>query len=286
MNDLFFIDYEAKVMLTDTLGMRPDTELAHRRLCDFIWATGEPPADNIETIQDIGRIKQQDYMRIRGELEMKGWLVENGKFTHKGTVKTMNRCIEKHAKKVAAGQAGAAGRWDATAKRPHEYLDSTALAEPKRPECQSQSQSQSVKTLPPGFDEFWKAYPRKVGKIKAQAAWKKISKPIATLPAILSAIESQKKSEQWRKENGQFIPHPTTWLNEGRWLDEAVQLNNTRPAHWPRKNDVALYAKDKGDDKGAWVSWYQYQSKKDFKNPGGMLIDWKIAIGEWLAKQR
>ena len=32
-----------------------------------------------------------------------------------------------------------------------------------------------------------------------------------------SAME---KSEQWKKDDGQFIPHPTTFLNGERWNDE------------------------------------------------------------------
>ena len=37
---------------------------------------------------------------------------------------------------------------------------------------------------------------------------------------MLSAIDTQKKSDQWKKDNGQFIPNPTTWLNQRRWEDE------------------------------------------------------------------
>lgn len=27
------------------------------------------------------------------------------------------------------------------------------------------------------------------------------------------------QNEQWRKDNGQYIPNPATWLNQGRWDD-------------------------------------------------------------------
>lgn len=37
---------------------------------------------------------------------------------------------------------------------------------------------------------------------------------------MLAAIAVQAKSPGWTKENGQFIPNPATWLNEGRWQDE------------------------------------------------------------------
>lgn len=69
------------------------------------------------------------------------------------------------------------------------------------------------------FDRFWAIYPKKVGKQAAFRAFKAAIKK-ASIEAMLAAIEKQKQSEQWRKDNGQFIPHPTTWLNQGRWDDE------------------------------------------------------------------
>ena len=36
---------------------------------------------------------------------------------------------------------------------------------------------------------------------------------------ILAAIDIQKRSVQWTKDSGQFIPHPATWLNGERWSD-------------------------------------------------------------------
>jgi len=130
-------------MLTDTLGMRPDTELAHRRLCDLIWATGEPPSDNTDSLTDICRVKPQDWMRVRGELMTKGWLVENGKFTHKGTIKTLIRCRERHQKKIDAANAGANGRWGANRVRTESGRIATASTPvAMRSDSQSQPQSQ------------------------------------------------------------------------------------------------------------------------------------------------
>lgn len=68
------------------------------------------------------------------------------------------------------------------------------------------------------FEIFWNAYPRKAGsKQKAMAAFKKIGVPLQTL---LQAIEKQKRSSQWTKDGGRFIPHPATWLNGSRWEDD------------------------------------------------------------------
>ena len=67
------------------------------------------------------------------------------------------------------------------------------------------------------FERFWSVYPRKVGKQSAKRAFEKVKVPIETL---VTAIERQKCSDQWTRDNGQYIPHPTTWLNQGRWDDE------------------------------------------------------------------
>jgi phage replication O-like protein O len=77
-----------------------------------------------------------------------------------------------------------------------------------------------------GFERFWKIYPRKVGKIKAIKAWER-AKTKADSEEIIKAVEKQKKSTQWKKDNGQYIPHPTTWLNEGRWMDELPEKKST-----------------------------------------------------------
>lgn len=74
-----------------------------------------------------------------------------------------------------------------------------------------------TRTRDGAFDEFWKAYPRKVGK---EAARKAFAKAQVDLGTILSAVEAQKRSAQWQKDGGQYIPNPATWLNQGRWEDE------------------------------------------------------------------
>ena len=78
------------------------------------------------------------------------------------------------------------------------------------------------------FLEFWKHYPKKVGKGAAYKSWKKIKSPKETLAKILIALVWQKKSENWTKENGQFIPHPQTYLNQSRWEDEEYKKPEQR----------------------------------------------------------
>ena len=73
------------------------------------------------------------------------------------------------------------------------------------------------------FEQFWAAYPRKVGKGDARKSWRKIEGVPSLLTKILSSIAAQKKWPQWTKDGGQFIPHPSTWLNQKRWLDGGIE---------------------------------------------------------------
>lgn len=75
------------------------------------------------------------------------------------------------------------------------------------------------------FELFWKAYPRKVGKDAARKAFDKRKPDDKLLGDMVKAIEVHKTTEDWRKADGQFIPHPATWINHGRWMDEVAGMN-------------------------------------------------------------
>ncbi len=69
------------------------------------------------------------------------------------------------------------------------------------------------------FCRFWRAYPRRVGKIAAERAWANATK-IASANAIIAAAEAFAPTGE---AQGKFCPHPATWLNQGRWEDEVIQ---------------------------------------------------------------
>jgi hypothetical protein len=73
-----------------------------------------------------------------------------------------------------------------------------------------------------GFKSFWIAYPRKKSKGQAEKAWRKLRPPDAMQAGILQALERAKRSEDWKKDNGKFIPYPATWLNAKGWEDEDI----------------------------------------------------------------
>lgn len=91
---------------------------------------------------------------------------------------------------------------------------------------------EAQKELADRFNRFWAAYPRHVGKAVALKSFEKIHPDEETLTAMLTAIEWQRNTRQWRENNGQFIPHPSTWLNQRRWEDERpVQAKPSAPRY-------------------------------------------------------
>lgn len=81
---------------------------------------------------------------------------------------------------------------------------------------------------PPGFDEFWTGYPRKVGKPSALKAWKRIP-PTQHLP-LTAGLSRWKRYWQASRTAAEHIPHPATWLNDRRWEDEIPTASVGPPA--------------------------------------------------------
>jgi|688.fasta_scaffold449240_2 hypothetical protein len=89
--------------------------------------------------------------------------------------------------------------------------------EEEEKETETETETETEGPIP--FEQFWQAYPRRIGKGNAEKAWEKHGCS-ALLPQILTAVRKCKVSADWTKDAGQFIPHPATWLNRKGWEDE------------------------------------------------------------------
>ena len=74
----------------------------------------------------------------------------------------------------------------------------------------------------PSFDQFWSAYPKKVAKAAAQKAWTKLSPDDGLVNRIMDSLRKLKGSDEWKRDDGRYIPHASTWLNGRRWEDEVT----------------------------------------------------------------
>lgn len=97
--------------------------------------------------------------------------------------------------------------------------------------------------LPPGFAAFWAIYPRKrrVAKSVCLKKWK-LHKLEAIAETIVADVKRQAESEQWTKDDGQYAPMPSTYLNQRRWEDaESIDANKVPDFKGERQDDVFLH---------------------------------------------
>jgi hypothetical protein len=84
------------------------------------------------------------------------------------------------------------------------------------------------------FNDFWKAYPRKVGKQAAAKAFQAAAKANTSHSAaiVAAAMAYGQSVAKWPKDRQEYVPHPATWLNQGRFDDD--------PAEWARNEPKTL----------------------------------------------
>lgn len=110
--------------------------------------------------------------------------------------------------------------------RKHREKKRKEVEKNRREQRHSNGSVTNCNTSVTSFNTFWKIYPKKQGKQPAQRSWNKLNPSPELLTTILSAVERHKKTVQWQKDNGQFIPLPATWLNQRRWDDE-IEVSKT-----------------------------------------------------------
>lgn len=102
------------------------------------------------------------------------------------------------------------------------------------------------------FKKFYKKYPKKVKKQTVEK-WFEKNKPSNELfSSMLHSLEQFRASKDWQKDGGQYIPYPSTWLNQKRWEDEGTEeiqenkLNNSNKREYKENDLNNLYANKGG----------------------------------------
>lgn len=88
------------------------------------------------------------------------------------------------------------------------------------------------------FLEFWENYPRKIGKPKAEKTFKQLKE--ADIPLVLEGLARYNRYWLEKGTELQYIPHPVTWLNQQRWLDELSSKNVDTHAEYLKKVHAGL----------------------------------------------
>lgn len=89
------------------------------------------------------------------------------------------------------------------------------------------------------FESFWSCYPKKIGKGKAKEKFI----ILANNNDPETIIKGASAYAEWCNRNQQepqFIPHPTTWLNQERWSDELIDkaLPTVQKTAWQTEREV------------------------------------------------
>lgn len=105
------------------------------------------------------------------------------------------------------------------------------------------------------FDDFWNRYPRKVGK---EATRKALEKAVRQYGANVILGGLDRMISDPNLPDKQFLPHPATWLNQGRWEDEPY------PDRVSEVGGKFVRPAAEGPGRGDWKRWYHDQGDHSF----------------------
>jgi uncharacterized protein YdaU (DUF1376 family) len=181
----------------------------YRQMLDTYYLSEEPlPLDEARLMRSLC-VRNADEMQAVKNLLADFFLPSDAGYLHKRCTKEIAAF---HAKSAAA-KASAEARWHREESKPN------AKAMRTHSEGNANHKPITNKELTSAFASFWDAYPKKKNKGIAEKAFAKVKPDAELLQTILMAVEGARQSADWLKSDGQFIPHPATWLNARGWED-------------------------------------------------------------------
>lgn len=127
---------------------------------------------------------------------------------------------------------------DMTATRPQQHRDNIN----KNDKNDKNDKNERIKRhmCDDKFNEFWDVYPNKKAKKVAKASWDKIQPDETLADIIIDSVIRYKRSYDWIKENGKYVPMPSTFLNQERWEDEVNEYEPPKPTTGNQFIDIYL----------------------------------------------
>jgi uncharacterized protein YdaU (DUF1376 family) len=247
---LAFLKFYGSDFLNATASWTMEERGIYLTLLWYAWVNGGLPGD-IDRIDRMAPGAKACWSVLEGKFPMS----PDG--MRRNPRQERDRAIMRDRSDSAAerGRKGAAQRWQghgsshAVAMQQPSDLDGYAMAS-QSSEFRDQSSevraSESEKThtlgvaehvpnnsqarlrMPEGaLERLWGMFPRRVGKRKALALLERAIRDYATeweMEALDDAVEVFREhiarmATQYRNTEPQFIPHPATWLAQGRYLD-------------------------------------------------------------------
>jgi DNA polymerase III gamma/tau subunit len=105
---------------------------------------------------------------------------------------------------------------------------SQPLQDRSRKVCENTVNTETTREYIDRFEIFWKKYPKKVSKPSALKSWSKMKPSQELLEKMLIAIDQQGLPSR----DMQFVPNPSTWLNNERWEDQVTAKLVSKIPYW------------------------------------------------------
>ena len=172
------------------------------------------------------------------------------------------RCEDGIAKfhgKSASARASAMARWSSK----HKEVDANAIPTQSEGNANHKpitNNHKPIKNIQPiGFDIFWSAYNKKVGKPNSIKQWAKINPDSELLKLIVIKATDDARA----KPDNKFRKDPERWLKGQHWLDEVIVSHETSK-ELPLGNEQqieAAYRAECGDPaKSRFNSYYEMRA--------------------------
>jgi len=120
---LFYVGYDAGQMLLTTATMSRAVELAHRRLCDYVYSHGHAPPNDAAFLASACKSTRPAWPKLLASLVNHGWRAQRKAFSHPDPLRTVRRARAAYDLAHHNGVLGAKARW----KKNH------AHSQPKKP---------------------------------------------------------------------------------------------------------------------------------------------------------
>jgi hypothetical protein len=101
---------------------------------------------------------------------------------------------------------------------------------------------------PDGFEDFWRVYPRKIGKAAAAKRWARMTDQERAAAGEAIRLHAQRWGRL--RTESQFIPHAVTWLNQRRWEDDMTAEHSMDAKAVPSavRSAAALYERARAEE--------------------------------------
>ena len=237
-----------------TLHLTPEEDLAYRRLLDMYYDTEAPIPSNIPLVSRRLRMASEIVESVLNEFFD---LTDEGYKNYRadGEIADYHKFLEKQK---------ANGRLGGRPKKGKKPIGNPPItqAEPKITLTNKQQTTNNKQSIAPiGFDLFWDAYDKKVGKPNSLKAWSKI----VFKDDLLQKIVEKARADRKAKPDNKFRKDPERWLKGQHWLDEVVIEQAPEEKLMPLGTDAQIEAAYRiecgGDPTRARFNSYQEMRK-------------------------